>query len=305
MAGLDLWQNPRLACALTMALMAAGCVALMLLWLLRLKIPAWAALVAATISRVYRTSFSLHHPTLPRPTRTLHLSDRPVRLCPLAGARGSYRSWGRLEPFWLSLLSAALAFLPFLHARFTPIALLAGIGIVLQIRGTPKPKVALAPVVGVVVVALVLLLQFNLAFSGDWLGTFKPANAWEEGALDAATWWTSLPGHWLHGDVGLVNSTPIYLYSLLGLALLAKTTRPATPDRRRCLHRHGRRQRHAPGLEIRILLTGAIPGYLTSLSRIGFSCCDESDRPPSRIGFHRALCAVRKRRQHLDGPGTD
>ncbi len=122
----------------------------------------------------------------------------------------------------MSLLSAALAFLPFLHARFTPIALLAGIGIVLQIRGTPKPKVALAPVVGVVVVALVLLLQFNLAFSGDWLGPFKPGNAWEEGALDAATWWTSLPGHWLHGDVGLVNSTPIYLYSLLGLALLAK-----------------------------------------------------------------------------------
>ena len=222
MAGLDLWQNPRLACALTMALLAAGCVALMLAWLLRLQIATWAALAAAAIAAstgplfLYTTQL---FPDLP----ALFISL--IALCAFAHWQvpgGSYRSWGRLEPFWLSLLSAALAFLPFLHARFTPIALLAGIGIVLQIRGTPKPKVALAPVVGVVVVALVLLLQFNLAFSGDWLGPFKPGNAWEEGALDAATWWTSLPGHWLHGDVGLVNSTPIYLYSLLGLALLAK-----------------------------------------------------------------------------------
>ena len=222
MAGLDLWQNPRLACALTMALMAAGCVALMLAWLLRLQIAPWAALAAAAIAAstgplfLYTTQL---FPDLP----ALFISL--IALCAFAHWQvpgGSYRSWGRLEPFWLSLLSAALAFLPFLHARFTPIALLAGVGIVLQIRSNPKPKLALAPVVAVFVVGLILLLRFNLAFSGDWLGPFKPGNAWEEGALDVETWWTSLPGHWLHGGVGLVNITPIYLYSLLGLALLAK-----------------------------------------------------------------------------------
>ena len=222
LAGLDLWQNPRLACALTMALMAAGCVALMLAWLLRLQIPPWAALATATIAAstgplfLYTTQL---YPDLP----ALFISL--IALCAFAHWQvpgGGYRSWGRLEPLWLALLSATLAFLPFLHARFTPITLLAGVGIALQIRSNPKPKAALAPVVGVFVVALALLLQFNLAFSGDWLGPFRPGNAWEEGALDVETWWTSLPGHWLHGGVGLVNSTPIYLYSLLGLALLAK-----------------------------------------------------------------------------------
>ena len=177
LAGLDLWQNPRLACALTMALMAAGCVALMLAWLLRLQIPPWAALATATIAAstgplfLYTTQL---YPDLP----ALFISL--IALCAFAHWQvpgGGYRSWGRLEPLWLALLSATLAFLPFLHARFTPITLLAGVGIALQIRSNPKPKAALAPVVGVVVVALVLLLQFNLAFSGDWLGPFKPGNA--------------------------------------------------------------------------------------------------------------------------------
>ena len=222
MAGLELWQNPRVACALTMALMGAGCVALMLAWLLRLQLPRWAALAAVGIAAstgplfLYTTQI---FPDLPALLIAL------IALCALARWQvpgGSYRSWGRLEPLWLALLSAALACLPFLHARFTPIALLAGAGIVLQIRGNPRPAVALAPVAGVLVAALALLLQFNLAFSGDWLGPFRPGNAWQEGALDVETWWTSLPGHWLHGGVGLVNSTPIYLYSLLGLALLAK-----------------------------------------------------------------------------------
>jgi hypothetical protein len=222
LAGLGLWQNPRLACALTMSLMAAGCVALMLAWLIRLRMPRWAALAAATITAgtgplfLYSTQL---FPDLPALLISL------IALCALAHWQipgGGYQSWGRLELFWLASLSAILAFLPFLHARFTPIALLAGVGVITQIRGSPHTKAGLAPVLGVFVVAIVLLLQFNLAFSGDWMGPFKPGNAWEEGAIDAGTWWTSLPGHWLHGGVGLVNSSPIYLFSLLGLALLAK-----------------------------------------------------------------------------------
>jgi hypothetical protein len=46
-AGLALWNNPRLACALFMALLAAACVAIGYLWLRRLAFTRWSAFVCA------------------------------------------------------------------------------------------------------------------------------------------------------------------------------------------------------------------------------------------------------------------
>ncbi len=222
MIGLDLWDNPRLGCALTVSLMAAGCVSLMLAWLLRLQIPRWAAVAAATSTAVTGPFFLYTTQLFPDLPGLLLIL---IALCSLAHWQlpgGTYRSWGRWEVLWLALLSATLAFLPFLHARFAPVALLAGIGVLMQVRHNPNPRAAWTAVTIVFVFAIVSLLRFNIAFSGDWLGPFRPGNAWGEGAIDIGTWWTSLPGHWLHGGVGLINSSPIYLFSPLGLAVLAK-----------------------------------------------------------------------------------
>jgi len=67
---------------------------------------------------------------------------------------------------------------------------------------------------------LLALVAFNYAYSNDPFGPFLPGNAWEQGALQGSTWLHSLPGQWLHLYVGLLNSSPVFLASALGLALL-------------------------------------------------------------------------------------
>ena len=66
------------------------------------------------------------------------------------------------------------------------------------------------------------IVSFNYAFSGDWMGPFRPGNAWEKGALNLSTWSVSLPGHWFHVRKGIANSAPIFLLSLAGLVILAR-----------------------------------------------------------------------------------
>ena len=66
-------------------------------------------------------------------------------------------------------------------------------------------------------------VRFNYAFSDDWLGPFRPGNAWAEGALDPTVWYDSLPGHWLLSTHGLLNASPVFLFSLVGLVTIALT----------------------------------------------------------------------------------
>ena len=58
---------------------------------------------------------------------------------------------------------------------------------------------------------------------GDWLGPLRPGSgAWDENALDVATWKISIPGHWLHVGRGILNTSPVYFFALIGLLSLAR-----------------------------------------------------------------------------------
>ncbi len=220
--GLEKWQNPRLAAALFMALLASLCVPLTFLYLTRLGVELWAALLATGIMAVTGPFLYYTNQLYPEVPALLIALVALVALAHWQMPGGSYRSWGRWEVPLLGLLTLLLCCLPFLHPRLAPLGLLCGAGVLLQAWHSPRRDLALSVVGLVAAGGLYALFSFNYAFSGDWMGPFRPGNAWKEGALDIATWSISLPGHWLHVRKGILNSSPIYLFALLGLLSLAR-----------------------------------------------------------------------------------
>ena len=220
--GLDQWENPRLAAALLIAALASLCVPLLFLYLTRLGAEPWAALLATGIMAVTGPFFHYTNQLYPEVPGLLIILVAILALARWQVPCGSYRSWGPWEVPLLGLLALLLCGLPFLHPRLAPIGLLCGAGVLLHAWHCPHRYVTLS-IVGLVGAAgLWAIVAFNYAFSDHWLGPFLPGNAWEEGALDLATWRISLPGHWLHVDKGILNSSPVYFFSLFGLLGLAQ-----------------------------------------------------------------------------------
>ena len=220
--GLDQWENPRLASALFMALLAGICVPLTFLYLARLGAEPRAALFATSIMAVTGPFFHYTNQLYPEVPGLLIVLVVALSLAHWQAPGGSYRSWGAWEVPLLGLLTLLLCCLPFLHPRLAPVGVLCGVGLLLQAWHCPRRSLALG-IVGLVGAAgLWAVIAFNYAFSGDWLGPFLPGNAWNEGALEMATWRVSLPGHWLHAAKGILNSSPVYFFTLFGLLALAR-----------------------------------------------------------------------------------
>jgi hypothetical protein len=220
--GLDWWGNPRLACALALSAISAGCVSLCLLWLLRLGIRPWVAWLSSAILAGSAPLFSFSNQLFPDVPALFVLFAVLSATAHWQKPDGGYRSMGVAEPLWIGMLALLLATLPFLHARFAPIALAGGALLLLQTWRSAKRHLCGGILAAVALCGLYGIIAFNYAFSGDWMGPFRPGNAWEEGALQFSTWSVSLPGHWLHVRKGIVNSAPIFLLSLAGLVILAR-----------------------------------------------------------------------------------
>lgn len=219
--GLQLWSNPRLASSLVIALQSAGVVTLLFVWLVRLGFGRWQALACALIGATTCPLFIYVTQLYPEIPALLVTLIALVLLVHWQQPQPEYRSLGRQEPLVLAGLVALLICLLFLHPRYLLLALFLGAGVFLQVRHSAQPW-ALGRLVGAVTgVGILALLAYNYAYSNDLFGAFIPGNAWEEDALQGSTWLLSLPGHWLHATAGLLNSSPVFLASVLGLVFLA------------------------------------------------------------------------------------
>ena len=221
--GLTILENPRLATALFMVLLASLCVPLIFLYLTRLGAERWAALLATGIMALTGPFFHYTNQLYPEIPALLIALVTLLALAHWQVPDGSYRSLGRWEVPLLGVLTLLLCSLPFLHPRYTPLGLLCGAGVLLQAWHSPRRHLALS-IVGLIIAAgLYALIAFHYAFSGDWMGPLRPGSgAWGEGALDMAIWPISLPGHWLHVNKGILNSSPIYFFALFGLLALVR-----------------------------------------------------------------------------------
>ena len=216
--GLELWQNPRLAAALCVALMAAACLPVAFLWLRRLGVNRPLALLGVGILGITSPFFLYSNQLYPEIPALLITFVVLLALTHWQVPGGGYQSWGRPEPLFLGLMLLLLACLPFLHPRYTPIVLLGGVLLLLQSWHSPQRLANLVVLGLAAALALSAQLTFNLALSGDWMGLFRPENYQGKEALDITTWGVSLPGHWLHAGKGILNSSPVFLFSLLGCA---------------------------------------------------------------------------------------
>ena len=221
--GLETWKNPRLATALFMALLGSFCVPLLFVYLARLGTPPWAALLATGMIAVTVPIFVYSNQIFPDVPALLIFLIALVALSHWQTPGGTYRSWGRWEAPLLALLTLLLCCLPFLHPRFGPPGLLCGAGLLLQAWRGRRRWLALFLISLVVVGSICALIAFHFAFSDDWLGPLRPGSgAWKENALDVSVWKISLPGHWLHVTDGILNNSPLYFFSLVGLLALAR-----------------------------------------------------------------------------------
>ncbi len=221
-AGLELWQNPRLGAALFMSLLSSLCIPLLYAWLRRLGVSLYSSLIAALVTAGTSPFFFFSNQIFPEvPALFISL----ITLWLLAHWQrpgGSYKPLSsKLEIPLLTLCTVLLSFLPFLHARYAPLGMLCGCAILAQAWFSPQRRGALGAICATIALALYALVSFHYAFSGDWMGPFRPGNAWGEDALALSTWPISLPGHWLNVGKGLISAAPIFFFSLLGWAVLA------------------------------------------------------------------------------------
>ena len=150
--GLTHWENPRLASALFMVLLASLCVPLIFLYLMRLGAERWAALLATGIMALTGPFFHYTNQLYPEIPALLVALVTLLALAHWQVPGGSYRSLGRWEVPLLGVLTLLLCGLPFLHPRYTPLGLLCGTGVLLQAWHSPRRRFALS-IVGLVIAA--------------------------------------------------------------------------------------------------------------------------------------------------------
>ena len=221
-SGLELWQNPRLGAALFMSLLSSLCIPLLYAWLRRLGVCLYSALIAALITAGASPFFFFSNQIFPEVPALLISLFTLWLLAHWQRPEGGYKQLSpTLEIPLLTLCTVLLSFLPFLHARYAPLGMLCGGAILAQAWFSPRRRVALGAICTTIALALYALVSFHYAFSGDWLGPFRPGNAWGEDALALSTWPISLPGHWLNVGKGLISAAPVFFFSLIGWAVLA------------------------------------------------------------------------------------
>jgi len=144
--GLHLWSNPRLAAALLMALVSAGCVALSWLWLWRLGMGRWESLlsVGAMGSTIPFFAYSSQlYPELPA-LLVMLLVLGSLSHWQVSG--GTYRSLGMWEPAILGIGVLGLAGLAFLHPRLITVSASLGVLVLVQAWWSPRRTASLVGV---------------------------------------------------------------------------------------------------------------------------------------------------------------
>ena len=221
--GLYFWGNPRLACALFMALLTSFCVPLLYIWQTRIGITHLTALIStiiiAALSPISYYSNQLY-PDIPGLLISLVIL---VYLSHWQIPNVKFRIvGGRLELPLIVIGISLIGLLPFLHPRFIPLSILLGFGILIQVFYI-KNKLLTSLISSSVLIGIIFLhISYHLALSNDWLGPFRPGNTLEN-ALDIATWRFSLFGHWFAAEIGLIHLAPIFLLSFVGIVKLGKS----------------------------------------------------------------------------------
>lgn len=118
------------------------------------------------------------------------------------------------------LSSLVVIALPMLHPRLLPLAGFLGVGIVLRIRSTPHPLFVAKGVAAMAAIGLAGHVLYHNHYSGDIWGPFKPGNAWEANVIDFGDLPMALCGQWLDARIGLLNNSPIYVATLVGVVAM-------------------------------------------------------------------------------------
>ena len=241
--GLDQWNNPRLAAALFISVLASLCAPLLFLYLGAAGRRTLGGHAGHLHHGRHRSLLPLHEPAVSRSSGPVHPSGR--RYWPSGTGRrrgGSYRSWGPWEVPLLGLLALLLCGLPFLHpsprSNWTPMRGRRAAPGLAQPPAGPWPSALSAWSWPRVCTPLV---SFHFAFSGDWMGPLRPGSgAWGEGALGIDNWSISLPGQWLQVEMGPSERLSRLFLLPCGHRHPRKMPRPAIGRRSVFLRRHGR-----------------------------------------------------------------
>jgi hypothetical protein len=207
--GLVTMGHPRLACVLLIALTTALAVFLVYRWLLQQGVTTAGALLTSIGVGISPLMFLFSHQIYPE---VFALVAGIAVLMALAGPLP--RTYPRASAFGIALVLVAL---PMFHQRLLPLCVCLGLLTYVELRDLPQRLPMLKGVGAILTLGLVAYVLYHLHLSGDIWGPFKPGNS---DVLDFGRLPTALFGQWLDVEVGLLNNSPIFLGSLVGVVAM-------------------------------------------------------------------------------------
>lgn len=209
------FDHPRLPCALLVSIIAVLVLFLTHRWLVRLGItPAGALITTIGVGS--------------SPLLFLYSNQLYPDVFAVAGTLGVLillagpvvEEGGQTRLFLSSFVAITL---PMLHPRLLPLAGLLGIVVIFRVRSMRDPSIVVKDLVLMTVAGVVGYALYHLHYSGDIWGAFKPGNAWEANVIDFGDLPVALCGQWLDGKIGLLNNSPIFVGTLIGVAAMVSS----------------------------------------------------------------------------------
>lgn len=208
--GLATIGHPRLACALLVAITSALAIFLAHRWLLQQGVTPAGALLATVGVGISPLMFLFSNQLYPE----IFAVVASLSVLMTLGA-SLPKTRPRLCAFAIALVLVAL---PLFHQRLLPLCVLLGFLTYLEYRELPEHVSILKGVGVILTLGVAAHVLYHVHFSGDIWGPYKPGNA---DVLDFEHLPTALFGQWLDVQVGLLNNSPIFLGSLIGVAAMA------------------------------------------------------------------------------------
>lgn len=212
-------DNPRLTCAIVVALVASLVLFVAYHWLIASSVSPGAALITATCAGLSPLVFLYSNQIYP---------GLFAAFASLVVLRAMVSPVTTRSDVKLFLTTSIVIAMPLFHPRLLPLAGLLGSLVLVRVWEDPRRPFLFKGIGAMAAAGTIVYSVYHLHYSGDLFGPFKPGNAWEADVIDFGDFPIAVVGQWMDARVGVLNNSPVFFLSLVGVGMMALTRHPRT-----------------------------------------------------------------------------